>query len=369
MNKGSDLIILHDTGGEPYYEALVNLFNHGYFKSLVYLESSILFLLARFLVKKKLNKKNILKLWGNLIFRLSMPFVKDKVIVMGMAPYDFRFFFYTLLAYRNRLIYHTSWPYWWSDNVPRKYLFLTPLFKCLVKYCLNNRPIEIVCVSEAAYNTIIKELNSDCLSRITIIPHCINSGVFSGRDISKDAPNRKKQVLYVGRMVPEKGINLIIELIKHSNQDELDFVLVGDGVLLQKLKEELSSYSNVIITGAVRDKKLLSKIYADSDYLLVPSVRTNKWEELFGIVIIEGMSSGLVVLATDHVGPRELIANGVNGFVYADKEDYTRYLNTINTLGEGEIKSIKTQAKEKSSFYDISFVVNKWITLLTKNDF
>ncbi|WP_409420428.1 glycosyltransferase family 4 protein [Pseudaeromonas sp. ZJS20] len=364
-----DVIILHDTGGQPYYEAIEHLKKKGDISSLVYLESSVFFLLARFIVKKNFNIKNLRRVINNLVFRVSLPFVKNKTIIMGMGPYDFRFFFYSLLAYKNTLIYQTSWPYWWSNNVPRRYWFFTSFAKNAIKYCIENRPFKVVCVSRAAYDTLCSQLSPAACKKVSIIPHCINTAVFKpGRKWGGEfRVNGKFNILFVGRLVKSKGIPLIVELISLAPPDLFCFTVVGDGPMLSFLKEKYEAATNVHITGPIRNKNDLASVYADADVLLVPSVRNKRWEELFGIVVIEGLSSGSVVIASNHVGPNEILDDGVTGFLVSDQVEACHYFRIINKLRSDKklfsgLSNSATQASEK---YSIETVSESWMQLLS----
>ncbi|MCH1920491.1 glycosyltransferase family 4 protein [Shewanella sp. A3A] len=368
MSK-KDVVILHDTDGHPYFQAVELLHERGGIDSLVYLESSVFFLLVRHVLKKKLNLSSFKQAFNNLLFRIKLPLVKNKTIIMGMGPYDFRFFFYSLLAYRNDLIYQTSWPYWWSDNIPKKYSFFTPLCKRLIKYCLNNRRIKIVCVSNAAHSTIIAGLSEEAIKRTYVIPHSVDVKMFSPRGNFLDwgKENRVINILFVGRLVPSKGLPLIEKLAKFLPKDKYSFTIIGDGELLEGLRKKYCSASgNVKVLGPIRNKLELAKFYKEADILLVPSVRTEKWEELFGIVLIEGLSAGLVVMASDHVGPREIIDDTKNGYLFADGSSFLSYANAIETLCKSEsvFLSIKKNAVSYANLYSIDSVADKWFELI-----
>ena len=58
----------------------------------------------------------------------------------------------------------------------------------------------------------------------------------------------------------------------------------------------------------IKDKKELFNLYSQSDVQLLFSKksRINKWEELFGMVIIEAIYCGVVTIATKHVGSKSI---------------------------------------------------------------
>ncbi|MCX2595299.1 hypothetical protein, partial [Klebsiella pneumoniae] len=90
-----EIIVLHDTDGRPYYKALDASDKY----NVVYYESSVFRLFLRELYKFK--KADVKKLIRNLFFRCRVPWIKDKVIILGMAPYDFRISYYAILCKKN----------------------------------------------------------------------------------------------------------------------------------------------------------------------------------------------------------------------------------------------------------------------------
>ncbi len=58
----------------------------------------------------------------------------------------------------------------------------------------------------------------------------------------------------------------------------------------------------------------------DHHFFLNLSIKNDICEELFGIVNIEAMASGLIVIASNHIGPSEIIQNGINGYLVKEKD-------------------------------------------------
>ncbi len=75
------IIILHDLNGKPYYEAIEHLAKLNNIK-INYYESSVVKLLIRYIIKKRLGFVAIEKTLKNISFRLKVPWIKDKVIIM-----------------------------------------------------------------------------------------------------------------------------------------------------------------------------------------------------------------------------------------------------------------------------------------------
>lgn len=109
-------------------------------------------------------------------------------------------------------------------------------------------------------------------------------------------------LLYVGRLVPEKNLGLLLDTLR-TLQDvggpDWRLVLVGDGVERERFLATAAERTpgRVAWLGHVRDRHELAKIYANCDVFLHPNPR-----EPFGIAPLEAMSSGLPVVAPDRGG-------------------------------------------------------------------
>jgi glycosyltransferase involved in cell wall biosynthesis len=107
-------------------------------------------------------------------------------------------------------------------------------------------------------------------------------------------------VLYVGRLSKEKGIDLLAEsfLIARDHDPRLHLVLAGRGPEEETLRRRLGSA--VTFLGWVEGDRL-AQVYASADLFMFASTT-----DTFGQVILEAQASGLPVLAVDAGGPAEL---------------------------------------------------------------
>jgi glycogen(starch) synthase len=126
------------------------------------------------------------------------------------------------------------------------------------------------------------------------------------------AEDDERIVLYVGRIVEEKGVNVLIgavPLIARSGVP-VKLLVVGDGYASDRMKRiawELGIYDRVFFTGYVDDAEL-ERIYSIADAQAVPSLY-----EPFGIVALEGMARGVPIVASDTGGLAEIVDNERTG--------------------------------------------------------
>ncbi|MEM3394014.1 MAG: glycosyltransferase, partial [Candidatus Methanomethylicia archaeon] len=166
-----------------------------------------------------------------------------------------------------------------------------------------------------------------------------------------------------GRLVPEKGIGYLIKVITGMQWKNTEFWFVGDGKL-RSFIEALEQKYPVKYFGYIDDQKILAKIYQSADILVLPTISN----ELFGIVLIEAMACGLPVIATDTVGPREIIKNGVTGFIIP-RRDIKALREAIMLLIQDHAlrKRMSIKAREEAiKKYDVSIISDRWLKIMRK---
>jgi len=133
--------------------------------------------------------------------------------------------------------------------------------------------------------------------------------IFFSKAFRKKNSNKKKiNVCFVGRLVTSKQPLLLLKIIEDFNNVTLH--ILGDGPLLHQLKKESLKIKNKIFFYKKIDNKKVSKFMKNKDILLLPTL-----EEGNSKVILEAMSSGLIILTNDISCNKELIKNRYNGFL------------------------------------------------------
>ena len=310
---------------------------------------------------KRLNKGII-----NLVFLLKLPFTKKKDIVLGLAPYDYRMVFFNLMAKKHRFFYHTSWPYWDGSNFPKRsfhFLFKKTITKAWQSF-LEDNCAGIFCVSQFTLGQLTANYKISCPA--TVVHHSINKGIFFPSKVI--TVNKPVKFIFSGRLVENKGILILLKFANEFKNKGFVLGIAGGGELAATVKELASDNSDIKIYGKVSREKL-GDLYRQYDFLIGPSIKGESWEELFGISIIEAMTCGCVPVATGHVGPREIITEGVNGYFLNDNALYDQIkerVTAIMELKDEEIIALKENAiKEGRNFYS-SQIAGRWAVIMDK---
>ena len=191
-----------------------------------------------------------------------------------------------------------------------------------------NRCRVVLAPSEHTKSTLEKKLN-------------IEIRIFSrGIDINRFNPEFRTEhngvsVLYVGRVSIEKNLGLLTKIFKDRKNAKL--TIVGDGPYLEEMKNACPDAEFLGFLGG----EDLSRAYASSDIFVFPSTT-----DTFGNVVLEAMSSGLPVIVTDKMGPKEMVSDGENGFISANDDEFERKLNVL--IGD---KSLRQKMGAKAREY------------------
>ncbi|KAA0947096.1 MULTISPECIES: glycosyltransferase family 1 protein [unclassified Pseudomonas] len=157
--------------------------------------------------------------------------------------------------------------------------------------------------------------------------------------------NEDIAVLHVGRLAPEKNLGLLKRCFDSLQatypQRQLKLIIVGDGPQREMLRKALPE---AIFCGTQRGEEL-ARHYASGDLFLFPSLT-----ETFGNVVLEGMASGLGVVAYDQAAATQHIRHGYSG-VLAMPGDEEAFCDAANWLLEEHesLRRVRLNARQHAS--------------------
>ncbi len=131
-------------------------------------------------------------------------------------------------------------------------------------------------------------------------------------------------VLFVGRLIPVKGTEVLLDVARQL--PEVQFVFAGDGPLRERFERAQRELPNVVFAGKVNNESL-PPYYNSADLLCVPS----QYEEGFGRILIEALSCGCPVVASNKGGIPEAVDVTVGVLVdLADAGNFRRVISDLH---------------------------------------
>jgi len=150
--------------------------------------------------------------------------------------------------------------------------------------------------------------------KLKILPRGLDTTLFSAARRKADfwqsrgVPAGAVVLLYVGRISKEKNLDVLVDAwrLLSSGNSALALALVGDGPYLAEMRKLVPE---AICTGYLGGEELATA-FASADVFVFPSTT-----DTFGNVVIEAQSCGLPCVVTDVGGPKDLVEEGVTGFI------------------------------------------------------
>lgn len=173
--------------------------------------------------------------------------------------------------------------------------------------------------------------------------------------------------IFVGRLVKEKGL---VEFLKASELikqrfNNVNFFIAGD--IYQKKNssislETISDYENRGIVKYLGFSEEMNQVYKNMHAVVLPSYR-----EGMPISLIEGLAMGKVGIASDVAGCRNVIDDGVNGFLFKPRNVVSlqtaikKYLKVPNDI---KMKMSQQACEKASQTYDVKKIVPYLINII-----
>lgn len=279
-----------------------------------------------FLFRKKHVKEN-----QDTLRLIVRNFAPDAIFIWGMWNVHRSVPWFAEQLLPNRIIYNLS-DYWPVLPDAFKQYWLTPSGRWLTHWpkAVLSRLVLPQLSKEADYS--LKFQNIICVSRY-IRDELIDQGlpinhariIYSGVDTAKFNSNGNPRLssdtggfklLYVGRLVADKGIQTAIKAMSFVDQYPITLDIVGAGSpeFEQSLVEQVITYGlagKVHFKGSVTREQIPSIMDA-YDSLLFPS----EWNEPFARTPLEAMATGLLVIGTTTGGTAEILIANQTGLVF-----------------------------------------------------
>ena len=292
-----------------------------------------------FFIRRKARESHNLQCFE----RILQQFEPDIVFVWGMWNLPGSLPALAEARVPGRVVYRfaTYWPtlpsqhelYWsapgrkWYSRLPKRVLGHVAL--AMLAKDAQQSPLvyeHVICVSAASRDVLLEA--GLPISNARIIHTGLDVGTYlNGQQPELDHDGRSLNLLYAGRLTPDKGIDIAIKamtrLVFSQGHRDIRLSLAGSGSTeygshLRRLVNQAGLAGYVSFLGWVPPGEM-PDLLRKFDVLLLPSI----WPEPFARVVLEGMISGLVVVATPTGGTTEILTDGENGLlvVPGDAED------------------------------------------------
>lgn len=296
-----------------------------------------------FFTRRRARERHNLQVFA----RVLQQFDPDIIFIWGMWNLPHSLAAFAESKFPHKVVYRLAsyWPtlpsqhelYWrtpgrsWYSRLPKQ--ILGRLALSILNKETQQTPLffrHAICVSAATRNVLVEAGVPVSQARIIHTGLDVTPYVNGNKQSVPQHRNQELKLLYAGRLYPEKGIATVIEAMKKldSARDRtvIKLSLAGSGSSeyeghLRQLVDEAGLTDNVVFLGWVPPAEI-PDLLRRFDVLVVPST----WEEPFSRVVLEGMISALVVVATRTGGTPEVIADGKNGFLFMpdDAEDLAK---------------------------------------------
>lgn len=158
-------------------------------------------------------------------------------------------------------------------------------------------------LSEFAKNTLIdNDIPADRIYKVNL---GYDKDVFYPKDHYVN--NEKLKILYVGSVTKRKGIELLLEVFNELDSSDIELTIIGSvadiPINMLEGNERLKH-----VNFSSQDE--LAKHYRQADIFVFPS-----YMDSWAMVVVEAMACGTPVIVSENTGSKELVMNGVNGFV------------------------------------------------------
>ncbi|MDO8497859.1 MAG: glycosyltransferase [bacterium] len=259
---------------------------------------------------------------------------------------------------------------------------LKPFYRYHVRIAIEQKIIStakaIVVLCETSRIQILQHYMAD-FEKLHVIFPGVDTDIFQPKSNSHDNKFKfaNNSILTMSRLVPAKGIDRVIEAISHiKNQAEFHLYIGGGSIEGQQSKEEMDTYNQlqeliarhklkdkVTFLGRIPHTNELAACYRKADIFILGG----RYEP-FGLTTLETMACGTVPIVSSVAGSKEIIVDGLNGFV----------TNTADTKGLSEVilkilndSKLRKKVSENAAFtikehYSWDKVVEKFITLYKK---
>lgn len=243
--------------------------------------------------------------------------------------------------------------YVYAHNTYENFIGNNKIKKIIFGY-VSKKAENIIAISKYVKNTIIENCKIENDKVVTVYNGVIMDDFKVER---KENFQNPVKIIYVGRLIPEKGVNILIDAVSQIDIP-YELEIVGHGVCedeLQNQVKKLNLEDKIHLRGKQRDiKERLQR----ADIFVHPAI----WNEGFGITIAEAMSSGLICIAFNKGAIPELIVDGKTGYCISNvsSKDLAKSLEYIyKKITIDNMIEMRIEAQKRAEMFSIEATIER----------
>jgi UDP-glucose:(heptosyl)LPS alpha-1,3-glucosyltransferase len=228
----------------------------------------------------------------------------------------------------------------WIHQVRRKKMSLYDLATAWVekKLVREGKCKKFIAVSNLTRDIFLQEYNIDP-QRVTVIHPGVDLNDYATADKRSTRADIRTEygfssgepiILFASMNFEIKGLDAImLSLAKlKAKQHSFKLLVAGKGNVRKytQMAREADIADDVVFTGMLSKEKLIRLYLASDMYIMLSKFDT------FGMVVLEAMAAGLPVIISSHVGAKDIVQEGENGFIITDTSDADCIASKIGLL-------------------------------------
>ena len=184
---------------------------------------------------------------------------------------------------------------------------------------------------------------------------------------SRKFDNRISNFIYVGTFMKRKYASCLVPAIANAyKKDRYTITFVGDGddkkQIISKAKER-NCTDRIRFTGRISREEIFRHLDTSDVFIMISKIET------FGLVYLEAMARGCIVVASKNEGMDGIIEHGRNGFLCTagDEKELQLIIEQIKNMSPSQLECLSIESIKTAKQYTDSNVARDYIKAIDKN--
>jgi glycosyltransferase involved in cell wall biosynthesis len=207
-----------------------------------------------------------------------------------------------------------------------------------------------------AVSSFVRDLAEKAYARP--VTRIVNGIDLSGGRGSPPSLSAQRRLVFVGRFNPQKRPAFLLQALSTIIDRPWHLTVIGDGPLMPEVRrtiDEFKLHDRVHLTGWLATDEV-QRVLARADILCMPST-----SEGLPVAAVEALKHGLAVVGSDIPGLRDVIDDGVNGFLVESNDPRWLRAKLLFLLeNESALLAMKHASWEKARAFDLRTITDQY---------